>query len=72
MIKGRVVLTLEEYLKENRISKTKLMYGAQMQMTQLLKYCRNQVTRVDLDVLARICNYLECDLSDIIVYEIEK
>jgi len=71
MEKGRVVITLEEYIKERNISKTKLTYGAEIQRTQLLKYCRNQVARVDLDVLARICSYLDCSLSDIMHYEKE-
>jgi putative transcriptional regulator len=68
---GKIIITLEKYLKEHNISKSKLMQGAEMQMTQLLKYCRNQVARVDLDVLARICSYLDCSLSDIMHYEKE-
>jgi len=27
------------------------------------------VSRVDLDVLARICSFLDCELSDIMRYE---
>jgi putative transcriptional regulator len=71
MAKGRIIITLQDYLAENNISKTKLMHGAELQMTQLLKYCRNQVERVDLDVLARICGYLDCGLDDIMHYEKE-
>ncbi|MCL2698011.1 MAG: helix-turn-helix transcriptional regulator [Oscillospiraceae bacterium] len=71
-MKGKIIIKLDEYLKKQNISKTKLTQGAAIQMTQLLKYCRNQVSRVDLDVLARMCNFLECDLNDIMVYEIEK
>jgi putative transcriptional regulator len=68
---GKVIITLDSYMKEHGISKNKLMQGANMQMTQLLKYCRNQVERVDLDVLARICGYLDCGLDDIMHYEKE-
>jgi len=69
MARGRIIIKLENYLKEHKISKTKLMYGAEMQRTQLLKYCRNQMERVDLDILARMCHYLNCDLDDIMYYE---
>lgn len=69
---GRIVITLEEYRKARNISKNKIMLGAAVQRTQLQKYCRNQVARVDLGVLARICHYLNCDLSDIMHYEPER
>lgn len=65
---GKVVLTIEEYRTARGISKNKIVIGAGMQRTQLQNYCNNKVSRVDLDVLARICNYLDCELSDIMKY----
>ena len=66
---GKVVLTLDEYRKSRNISKNKIVLGANVQRTQLQKYCQNKVARVDLGVLARICNYLDCELSDIMRYD---
>ena len=66
---GRVVITREEYRRARNISKNKLVQGANVQRTQLQNYCNNKVARVDLDVLARICNFLDCELSDIMRYE---
>ena len=40
-----------------------------MERTQLQNYLKNNVARVDLGVLARLCHYLHCDLSDIMRYE---
>ena len=68
---GKVVLTLEEYRLSRNISKNKIVQGANVQRTQLQNYCNNKVSRVDLDVLARICSYLDCDISDILRYEKE-
>ena len=51
------------------ISKNKIVLGADVQRTQLQKYCQNRVARVDLGVLARLCDYLQCDLSDLMHYE---
>ncbi len=68
---GKVVLTLEEYRLSRNISKNKIVQGANVQRTQLQNYCNNKVSRVDLDVLARICGYLDCDISDILRYEKE-
>ena len=69
---GRIVITLDEYRKSRDISKNKIVLGAGVQRTQLQKYCQNKVARVDLGVLARICNYLDCELSDIMRYEPHK
>ena len=66
---GKVILTLDEYRLSRNISKNKIVQGARVQRTQLQNYCNNKVTRVDLDVLARICDYLDCELSDIMRYE---
>ena len=66
---GKVILTLDEYRLSRNISKNKIVHGARVQRTQLQNYCNNKVARVDLDVLARICDYLDCELSDIMRYE---
>ena len=66
---GRVFITMEEYRRSRNISKNKIVQGANVQRTQLQNYCNNKVARVDLDVLARICNFLDCELSDIMRYE---
>ena len=66
--KGKVVLTIDEYRLSRNISKNKIVQGAHLQRTQFQNYCKNKVARVDLDVLARICDYLECDLNDIMKY----
>lgn len=65
---GNVVVTLEEYRLKHNISKNKLAINTNVQRTQLQKYLNNDVARVDLGVLARICDYLECEISDILKY----
>ena len=65
---GKIVITLDEYRISKGISKNKIVLGAEVQRTQLQNYCLNKVSRVDLNVLARICSYLKCELNDIIKY----
>lgn len=65
---GHFELTLERYLKQKGFSKHRLAERAKLQKTQLTAYCRNQVQRPDLHVLARICMVLECDIADILRY----
>ena len=35
----------------------------------ILSYCRGEVTRLDIDTSAKICNTLDCEISDIIEFK---
>ena len=65
---GKVVITLEEYRIKKGVSKYKLIKHCDVSHTQLNSYCNNKVARIDLPVLARICDYLGCEISDILKY----
>ena len=65
---GRIVFRLEEYLTKHNISKNYVVKGANIQRTQFQKYYLNKVARIDLPVLARICDCLGCSLTDIMEY----
>lgn len=39
-----------------------------MQRTQINAYCNNQITRLDIDVLSRICTVLECSIGDLLEF----
>ena len=55
-------------MKEPNISISKLSYRAEMQRTQLKKYKDNDVQRLDIAVLSRLCYALDCDLNDLLEY----
>ena len=65
---GRCEITLNEYLDRHKISKSRLSRTAEIQYSQLQAYCKNEIQRPDLGVLARICRALECDIPDLIRY----
>lgn len=65
---GTIELHLNKLMKERNISINKLSFRAEMQRTQLKKYCRNEVQRLDISVLSRLCYALDCDITDIITY----
>lgn len=62
------ILHLDELMKERNISISKLSYRAEMQRTQLKKYKDNDVQRLDIAVLSRLCYALDCDLNDLLEY----
>ena len=45
-----------------------LSHQAEMQRTQINNYCRNQITRLDIDVLARLCTVLNCEICDLLEF----
>ena len=65
---GRIRIKLDELIKEKGISKNKLSHKAEMQRTQLTNYCKNKITRLDTDVLARLCTVLQCSIGDLIEF----
>ena len=75
---GKVVLNLERFgaikinlaklIEESGMSKNKLSHRAEMQRTQINHYCNNTVTRLDVDVLARLCTVLECEIGDLLEF----
>lgn len=65
---GTIRIRLKELLEESGMSKNKLCHRAELQHTQLNNFCKNQVTRLDTDVLARICGALGCGIGDLLEY----
>ena len=65
---GTIRIKLQELLDKSGMSKNKLCHRAEMQRTQLNHYCNNEVTRLDTDVLARLCTVLNCSISDLLEF----
>lgn len=66
---GKVILNLEQLIQEKGISKTQLSYRAELSHTQINRFCKNAVARIDLNTIARLCHVLNCDVSDLLKYE---
>lgn len=65
---GTIHIKLSELIEKNGISKNKLGQRAELQRTQINNYCNNKITRLDTDVLARICTVLNCEISDLLEF----
>ena len=65
---GKIIIKLDELIKEKGLSKNRFTHEAMMQHTQLNRFCRNQITQLDIDVLARICTVLDCEIGDLLEF----
>lgn len=65
---GTIKIKLDELLEKQNLSKNKLSQRAEMQRTQINNYCNNKITRLDIDVLARLCTVLNCELGDLLEF----
>lgn len=65
---GKVRLHVEEMLKKRNFSKNKFAQKAEMQRTQLNKYCSGDIVLLDINVLGRMCTVLDCDIEDILEF----
>ena len=65
---GTIKIHLAELLEKSGMSKNKLSHRAELQRTQLNHYCNGTVTRLDVDVLARICTVMQCGIGDLLEF----
>ena len=65
---GTIKINADKLIQEKGISKSKLSQRAEMQRTQLNHYCKGTITRLDVDVLARLCTVLECEIGDLLEF----
>lgn len=70
--RGTIEIHLKELLEEAGLSKNKFCQRAELQRAQLNGYLNNTITRLDVDVLVRICDTLNCSISDLLEYKPQK
>lgn len=68
MKNGAIKIKLSELLEKETMSKNKFSHLAEMQRTQINNYCNNKITRLDVDVLARICTVLQCSIDELLEF----
>ncbi len=66
---GKIKLHLKELMEEKGMNRNSLAKAANTRFEVIDKWCKNQVEKLDTDILARICFVLDCKVSDIIEYE---
>ena len=66
---GKINVCLKEIIDKKNITRNHLARLSNTRFEVINKWCNNEVEKMDLDVLARICYVLECSPADIIKYD---
>ena len=66
--KGEYLFKLEDVLKKKNISINKLMRDTNTDFKVLKRMMTGELVRFDIFVVARLCDYLNCKITDIIEY----
>lgn len=65
---GYYLFKLDDLLKDNNISINKLMRDTSTDFKVLKRLITGELVRFDIFVIARLCDYFNCDIEDIIEY----
>ena len=65
---GHVELRQKEVMDERGISRNQLAKLIDARFEVVGKWCKGEVEKMDLDILARICYALDCTTEDLIRY----
>lgn len=68
---GKINLCLREIMDRKNITRNYLARVSNTRFEVINKWYNNDVEKMDLDILARICYVLECSPADIIKYDNE-
>lgn len=65
---GYYLFKLEKLLSDRSISINKLMRDTNTDFKVIKRLINGDITKIDTNVLARLCDYLECTITDIFDY----
>lgn len=65
---GHLEIRLAELLKEKGLNRYRLSHKAEMNWKQINNYCSNNITRLDVFVLCKLCTILECGIDELLVF----
>lgn len=66
---GKVEIVLKDILEKKNISRNRLCTMIAANYDLVNRYYNNKVIRIDLDIIARMCFALDCNITDILKYK---
>lgn len=69
---GYYLFKLEKVLEDKNISINKVMHDTNTDFKVIKRLSTGNLERIDITVIARLCDYLDCEMEDIVEYVKEK
>ena len=63
----KIHLRIEELLQERGVSKNQICKDLDLPRGNFNKYCRDQFQRIDANLILKLCEYFQCEITDLIV-----
>lgn len=65
---GCYLFKLDDLLNSSNLSKNKVMRDTNTDFKVLQRIINGDLSKIDVTVFARLCDYLDCNLNDIVEY----
>jgi len=66
---GKIVFKFGKVMDEKQINRNQLANRAGIRFEVADRFYNGNIERLDVDVLARVCFVLGCDIADVIVFD---
>ena len=63
----RIHIRINELLDENQISKNQICKDLDLPRGNFNRYCRDDFQRIDANLILKLCDYFNCDISDLLI-----
>ena len=66
---GKVVFSFDKVMNEKQINRNQLASRAGIRFEVADRFYNGNIERLDIDVLARVCFVLDCDVADVMTLQ---
>ena len=69
---GHFIFKLNSVLSEKNVTKNSIIHKKTIDFNSMQRLIKGDLTRIDLNIIAKLCNELDCKMEDLIEYENDK
>jgi len=66
---GKILFSFDKVMNEKQINRNQLANRAGIRFEVADRFYNGNIERLDIDVLARVCFVLDCDIADVITFD---